>query len=95
MVSIERHLSGISLRKIAGFTDALSKVRIRKDAVSRIARRLEEQQKQWRGCSLEENEYPYLFLDPPTKGRMGSEGHEHGASGLRTAVCDDIDPCEE
>jgi putative transposase len=59
---LERYLSGISLRKIAGVTDALSKVRIRKDAVSRIARTLEEQQKQWRGCSLEENEYPNLFL---------------------------------
>jgi putative transposase len=39
----EMYLSGISLRKIAGVTDALSKVRVGKDAVSRIARRLEEQ----------------------------------------------------
>ena len=60
---LEMYLSGISIRKIAGVTDALSKVRIGKDAVSRIASRLEEQQKEWRGRSLEEKEYPYLYLD--------------------------------
>jgi len=60
---LEMYLSGISVRKIAGVTDALSKVRIGKDAVSRIASRLEEQQKQWRERSLEEKEYPYLYLD--------------------------------
>jgi putative transposase len=56
---LEMYLCGISVRKIAGVTDALSKVRIGKDAVSRIASRLEEQQKQWRGRSLEKI-YPYL-----------------------------------
>ena len=60
---LEMYLSGISVRKIAGVTDALSKVRIGKDAVSRIASRLQEQQKEWRGRSLEEKEYPYLYLD--------------------------------
>ncbi len=60
---LEMYLSGISVRKIAGVTDALSKVRIGKDAVSRIASRLEEQQKEWRERSLEEKEYPYLYLD--------------------------------
>ena len=54
------YLSGISVRKIAGVTDALSKVRVGKDAVSRIARRLEEQQKEWRERSLEEKSYLYL-----------------------------------
>src|ERR671921_701839 len=58
---LEMYLSGISVRKIAGVTDALSKVRIGKDAVSRIASRLEEQQKQLRGPSLEKI-YPYLYL---------------------------------
>ncbi len=39
---LEMYLSGISVRKIAGVTEALSRVRIgKKDAVSRIARRLE------------------------------------------------------
>ena len=60
---LEMYLSGISTRKIAGVTDALSKVRIGKDAVSRITSRLEEQQKEWRERSLEEKAYPYLFLD--------------------------------
>jgi transposase-like protein len=60
---LEMYLSGISVRKIAGVTDALSKVRIGKDAVSRIASRLEEQQKEWRERSLEEKGYPYLYLD--------------------------------
>jgi putative transposase len=60
---LEMYLSGISVRKIAGVTDALSKVRVGKDAVSRIASRLQEQQKQWRERSLEEKAYPYLYLD--------------------------------
>jgi putative transposase len=59
---LEMYLSGISVRKIAGVTDALSKVRIGKGAVSRIASRLEEQQKEWRERSLEKK-YPYLYLD--------------------------------
>ena len=57
------YLSGISVRKIAGVTEALSKVRVGKDAVSRIASRLQEQQKEWRERSLEEKTYPYLYLD--------------------------------
>ena len=60
---LEMYLSGISVRKIAGVTDALSKVKIGKDAVSRIASRLQEQQKEWRERSFEEKEYPYLYLD--------------------------------
>jgi putative transposase len=60
---LEMYLSGISVRKIAGVTEALSKVRVGKDAVSRIASRLEEQHKEWREHSLEEKEYPYLYLD--------------------------------
>jgi putative transposase len=57
---LQMYLSGISVRKIAGVTDALSKVRVGKDAVSRIARRLEEQQREWRERSLKEKAYPYL-----------------------------------
>jgi putative transposase len=70
---LEMYLSGISVRKIAGVTEALSRVRIGKDAVSRIARRLEEQQKEWRERSLEEKEYPYLYLDATyLKARWGA-----------------------
>jgi putative transposase len=60
---LEMYLSGISVGKIAGVTDALSKVRICKDAVGRIASRLEEEQKEWRERPLEEKAYPYLYLD--------------------------------
>ncbi len=60
---LEMYLSGISVRKIAGVTDALSRVKVGKDAVSRIARRLEEQQREWRERSLEKKTYPYLYLD--------------------------------
>ena len=38
-------------------------MRIGKDTVSGIASRLQEQQKEWRERSLEEKEYPYLYLD--------------------------------
>jgi putative transposase len=59
---LEMYLSGISVRKIAGVTEALSRVKVGKDAVSRIARRLEEQQRAWRERPLEKA-YPYLYLD--------------------------------
>ena len=45
---LEMYLCGISTRRIAGITDALSRVRIGKDVVSRIASRLQEQQRAWR-----------------------------------------------
>ena len=60
---LEMYLSGISVRKIAGVTDALSKVKVGKDAVSRIASRLEEEQRAWRERPLKEKAYPYLYLD--------------------------------
>ena len=51
------------MRKIAGVTEALSRVKVGKDAVSRIARRLEEEQREWLERSLGEKSYPYLYLD--------------------------------
>lgn len=84
---LEMYLSGISVRKIAGVTEALSKVRIGKDAVSRIASRLEEQQKEWRERSLEEKEYPYLYLDATyLKVRWGSR-----VTTLAPLVCIGVD----
>jgi putative transposase len=59
---LQMYLSGISTRKIAGITDALSKVKIGKDAVSRIAKRLEGEQRAWRERALEKA-YPYVYLD--------------------------------
>jgi transposase-like protein len=70
---LEMYLSGISVRKIAGVTEALSKVKVGKDAVSRIARRLEEEQRAWRERPLGEKAYPYLYLDAAyLKVRWGS-----------------------
>jgi len=60
---LEMYLSGISTRKIAGITDALSKVKIGKDTVSRIAKRLEGEQRAWRERPLKKKVYPYLYLD--------------------------------
>ena len=57
------YLSGISVRKVPGITDTSSRVRIGKNAVIRIASRLEGQQRDWREHSLEEKRYPYLYLD--------------------------------
>ena len=59
---LEMYLSGISTRKIAGITDALSRVKIGKDVVSRISERLHERQRAWRERPLEKA-YPYLYLD--------------------------------
>jgi putative transposase len=59
---LEMYLSGVSTRKIAGITEALSRVRIGKDTLSRITSRLREQQKAWRERPLEKD-YPYLYLD--------------------------------
>jgi putative transposase len=55
---LEMYLSGISTRKVAGITDALSRVRVGKDTVSRIASRLEGQQRDWRERSREEKLTP-------------------------------------
>ena len=63
---LEMYLSGISVRKIAGVTEALSRVRVGKDAVSRIARRLEEQQKEWREALWRKGNIPICTWTPPT-----------------------------
>jgi putative transposase len=59
---LEMYLSGSFTRKIAGITDALSRVKIGKDVISRISERLREQQRAWRERLLEKA-YPYLYLD--------------------------------
>lgn len=68
---LQMYLSGISVRKIAGVTDALSQVKIGKDAVSRIAYRLEKEQKQWRERPLEEKRYLYLDATQSSAGARG------------------------
>ena len=57
---LKMHLSEISTRKIAGVTGSLIRVKIDKDAVSRIARPLEEKQRDWRKRSLVQKAYPCL-----------------------------------
>jgi putative transposase len=53
------------VRKIASVADALSKVKISKDAVSRIVKRLEEEQRAWREQSLKEKVTPTSTWTPP------------------------------
>jgi putative transposase len=84
---LEMYLSGISVRKIAGVTEALSRVKVGKDAVSRIASRLQDEQREWRERSLEEKEYPYLYLDATyLKVRWGSS-----VSSLALLACVGVD----
>jgi putative transposase len=60
---LKMYLSGISVRNIAGVTDALSRVKGGKDAVSCIVSRLQEEQRDRRERSMEVKTYAYLFLD--------------------------------
>jgi putative transposase len=84
---LEMYLSGISVRKIAGVTEALSRVKVGKDAVSRIASRLEEEQTAWRERSLEGKAYPYLYLDATyLKVRWGA-----GVTSMALLVCVGVD----
>jgi transposase-like protein len=59
---LEMYLQGISTRKIERVTGKLSGIQISKNAVSRIAGRLEEELVAWRGRTLTRT-YPYLYLD--------------------------------
>jgi transposase-like protein len=58
----EAVLQGVSTRRVAEVTSALSGVAVGKDAVSRIAGRLDEHLRAWRERRLD-GTYPYLFLD--------------------------------
>lgn len=59
---LEMYLQGVSTRKVEAITGKLSGVRISKDAVSRIAERLDETLSEWRTRRLGQA-YPYLYLD--------------------------------
>jgi hypothetical protein len=75
---LEMYLQGVSTRKVAAITEGLSRVRIGKDAVSRVAQRLEEELSAWRGRPLE-LAYPYLYLDAAYfKVNWGGRGAEGG-----------------
>ncbi len=81
---LEMYLSGISVRKIAGVTEALSRVKVGKDAVSRASlldsrrsRRLGESARLRGGLPLP------LSGRHLSKGTLGSGRHEHDATGVR------------
>lgn len=59
---LEMWLQGISQRKIGEVTSKFGSVKIGKDAVSRIAQRLEDELAGFRSRKLTQN-YPYLYLD--------------------------------
>ena len=59
---LEMYLRGVSTRKVEQITGKLSSTRISKDAVSRIAGRLDEALSEWRARWLGPA-YPYLYLD--------------------------------
>jgi transposase-like protein len=59
---LEMYLQGVSTRKVAAITDAISGVRVGKDAVSRIASRLDDELREWRARPLT-LAYHYLYLD--------------------------------
>lgn len=59
---LEMYLQGVSTRKVAAVTERLSGVRIGKDAVSRVASRLQAEVDEWRQRRLDAV-YPYLYLD--------------------------------
>src|SRR5918912_1861259 len=59
---LEMYLQGVSTRKVAAVTEALSDVSVGKDTVSRIAERLNDELASWRTRRLAKA-YPYLYLD--------------------------------
>jgi transposase-like protein len=59
---LEMYLQGVSTRKVEAITGKLSGTKVSKDAVSRIAQRLDATLAEWRGRRLERS-YPYLYLD--------------------------------
>jgi transposase-like protein len=59
---LEMYLQGVSTRKVAAITEGLTKVKVGKDAVSRIAKRLGDELEAWRQTPLTLG-YPYVYLD--------------------------------
>lgn len=59
---LEMYLQGVSTRRVSSITEALTRVRVSKDAVSRIAKKLDEEVERWRTRPIE-MAFPYLILD--------------------------------
>jgi len=58
----EMYLEGVSTRKTKKITEKLCGTEFSKDQVSRLAKKLDEQQDEWRGRSLGKS-FPYLVID--------------------------------
>jgi len=84
---IEMWLKGVSTRKVADITDALSSVVFSKSCVSELCKKLDEHICAWKARSLSEHTYPYLFVDALyEKVRKGGSVVSQGvliASGVR------------
>lgn len=59
---LEMYLQGVSTRKVAAITEGLTRVKVGKDAVSRIAGRLSDELEAWRQTPLTVA-YPYVYVD--------------------------------
>ena len=59
---LEMYLQGVSTRRVGSITQALSRVKVSKDAVSRIAKRLNDEVTRWRERPIKHS-FPYLILD--------------------------------
>ena len=60
---IEMWLCGVSTRKVAAITDALSSITFSKSAVSELCRSLDQEILAWKARDLSHSTYPYLFVD--------------------------------
>ena len=58
----EMYLEGVSTRKTKKITEKLCGTEFSKDQVSRLAKKLDEEQNEWRGRSLSKS-FPYLVID--------------------------------
>lgn len=84
---IEMWLNGVSNRKVAEITEALSSVTFSKSTVSELCKSLDVQVDAWRSRDLSRHAYPYLFVDALYENvRAGDEVVSEGiliASGVR------------
>jgi len=60
---VEMWLDGVSTRKVAEVTEALSSVAFSRSTVSELCKRLDQQVDAWRSRDLSGAAYPYLFVD--------------------------------
>lgn len=60
---VEMWLKGVSTRKVADITDALSSVKFSKSTVSEMCKSLDVHIDAWKTRSLSDHNYPYLFVD--------------------------------